>query len=316
MGRAPEAEVKTSPPRCSSLVVPFVKMHGLGNDYVYLDEREVEVPPPGPWSVILSDRHRGVGADGLIVLRRDERAAVRMEMVNADGTPSGMCGNGLRCVARLARERGYATEDHFLIAVDGGLRPTRIVREAGRPGGAIVGVSIDLGVPRFGPERRRGSPADGAPPLERITLAGGGPELLGLSVDVGNPHFVHRVAEGTLADHPLGELGPRVERHPRFPDRTNFGVVEHRGGSRLGLRVWERGAGETQACGSGATAAAAAMRALGIVGDEVTVEVLGGVLRIEFDDAGHAWMTGPAEESFRGVFPLALVEPDRPAALS
>ena len=269
--------------------VPFVKMHGLGNDYVYLDEREVEVPDPGPWSVILSDRHRGIGSDGVIVLRRDPECPVRMEMVNSDGSPSAMCGNGIRCVARLARERGYATEDTFEIAVDEGRCAAKIIREEGE----IVAVSIDLGVPRVSA-------------LEEIEVAGR--PFGGIAVDVGNPHFVHRFEEAALADYPLAEIGPTVEHHVRFPDRTNLGIAHVLDREHIDLRVWERGAGETQACGSGATAAAAAMRSVGAVGDDVEVRVLGGALRITFDAAGHAWMTGAAETSFRGEFERGLVE--------
>jgi diaminopimelate epimerase len=270
--------------------VPFVKMHGLGNDYVYIDEREVEVPADvAHWARILSDRHRGIGSDGLIVLRRDSECPVRMEMVNADGSRSGMCGNGIRCVARLARERGYARTDEFPVAVDAGRLAARIRREGGR----IAAVSIDLGAPRVAPAAE--------------TVAGPWGELTGVVVDVGNPHFVHRL-DGDLSAFPLERIGPAVERHPRFPARTNVGIARVVDRGRIDLRVWERGAGETQACGSGATAAAAAMRAQGLAGDEVEVRVRGGTLSIAFDGAGHAWKTGPAEESFRGSFERGLVE--------
>ncbi len=269
--------------------IPFVKMHGLGNDYIYLDEREGEVPDPGPWAVILSDRHRGIGADGVIVLRRDPECPVRMQMVNADGSRSAMCGNGIRCVARLARDRGYAKSDAFEIAVDGGRRAARIIREEGR----IVAVSIDLGIPRV------------APAEETVSTEAG--ELTGLAVDVGNPHFVHR-HDGELDPFPLAVLGPAIEHHSRFPERTNLGIARVVDRRTLELRVWERGTGETQACGSGATAAAAAMRTTGAVGDEVEVRVTGGSLTITFDRDGHAWMTGPAVESFRGTFDRGLVE--------
>ena len=271
--------------------VPFVKMHGLGNDYIYLDERQGEIPDPAPWAAILADRHRGIGSDGIIVLRRDPDCPVRMEMVNADGSRSGMCGNGIRCVARLARERGYAAADTFEIAVDAGRRTARIIRA--EDGNTIRAVSIDLGRPRVAPDTE--------------TIEGGWGTLTGVAVDVGNPHFVHRTEED-LASFPLERVGPGVEHHPRFPGRTNLGIVHVLDRGELSLRVWERGSGETQACGSGATAAAAAMRATGAVGDEVVVRVLGGALTISFDEDGHAWMTGPAEESFRGTFPRALVD--------
>ena len=272
--------------RFVKMSISFVKMHGLGNDYIYLDDREAEIPDPGPWAPILCDRHRGIGADGIIVLRRDDELPVRMEMVNADGSRSAMCGNGIRCVARLARERGYASEDAFKIGVDGGRCAARIVRASG-DGSPITGASIDLGIPRVEPEE---------------TVEGSFGTLSGRPVDVGNPHFVHHLTRGELDDFPLAEIGPAVEHHERFPHRTNVGiaVVERRDFVRL--RVWERGSGETQACGSGATATAAALNAAGLVDGTVTVQVLGGALEIAFDDRRHAWMTGAADHSFTGNF--------------
>ena len=308
MERVPTPEVKTSAAASTdAALVPFVKMHGLGNDYVYLDEREGDLPDPGPWAPVLADRHRGIGSDGIIVLRRDRDCPVRMEMVNADGSRSGMCGNGIRCVARLARERGYATEDAFEIAVDDGRCAARILREGDDPNGSIVAVSIDLGVPRVGADL-----AASALDVEPEVIDVSGTAFSGVAIDVGNPHFVHRLGDlaGSSSDltaFPLGELGPRVEHHPRFPHRTNVGIAHVLDRATIDLRVWERGSGETQACGSGATAAATAMRARGLVGDDVAVRVLGGTLRITFDAQGHAWMTGAAEESFRGVFRRGLV---------
>jgi len=264
---------------------PFVKMHGLGNDYIYLDEREVEIPDPSPWAAMLSDQHRGIGADGLIVLRRDREFPVRMEMFNADGSRSGMCGNGLRCVARLARERAYATSDQFEIAVDGGRCPVKIIRD----GDEIVAVSVALGVPTIAPQ-----------PLNISWESG---ELEGISVEIGNPHFVHHV-ERDLMKFPLDSVGPAVEHHPAFPNRTNVGIAQVIDRQRIDLRVWERGAGETQACGSGAAAAVAALHACGKVDNDVLVKVLGGFLTIDIDGDLRTWMTGPALESFRGVFDL------------
>jgi len=267
--------------------VPFVKMHGLGNDYVFLDERESEIPHLGPWARVLSDRHRGIGSDGVIVLRKDEACPVRMEMVNADGSPSGMCGNGIRCLARLARERGYATSDSFDVAVDAGRVSARIIRERGR----IVAVSIDLGIPRVS---------------ETEIISGSFGSLEGVVVEIGNPHFVH-LTESAVEEFPLERIGPEIERHTRFPMGINVGIASVSGDREIDLRVWERGAGETLACGSGATAAVAVLRASGRVGDEVMVGVRGGTLAIAFDSTGHASMTGPAEISFHGEFSRALL---------
>ena len=292
--------------RFVKMSIPFVKMHGLGNDYIYLDEREAEIPDPGPWAPILCDRHRGIGADGIIVLRRDDELPVRMEMVNADGSRSAMCGNGIRCVARLARERGYATEDAFEIGIDGGRCAARIVRSFLECGflpddriedAPITGAAINLGLPEIGPSE---------------VIEGIFGSLEGRAVDVGNPHFVHQLTDGALADYPLSVIGPAVEHHERFPHRTNLGIASVERRDFVKLRVWERGSGETQACGSGATAAVSALRAAGQVDDSVTVHVLGGRLEIDFDAYGHAWMTGDAEHAFTGSFdegPLAETFP-------
>ena len=263
--------------------IPFVKMHGLGNDYIYLDEREVEIPDPAPWAAILSDRHRGIGADGLIILRRDREFPVRMEMYNADGSRSGMCGNGLRCVARLARERGYATSDQFEIAVDGGSCPVKILRDEDE----INAVSVALAVPTIAPQP--------------LNLSWENGELEGTPVEIGNPHFIHHI-ESDLMSFPLETVGPAIEHHPVFPNRTNVGIAQVIDRERIDLRVWERGSGETQACGSGATAAVAALHAHGKVDNNVVVKVLGGFLTITIGDDLRPWMTGAAQESFRGVF--------------
>ncbi len=268
--------------------VPFVKMHGLGNDYVYLDERETVIGDVPAWSRVLSERHRGVGSDGLIVLRRDAEHACRMEMVNADGSHAEMCGNGIRCVARLARERGYADTDTFTIATDNG--PLEVeVRLADDP------PSVRVGMGRAVIEEADAS------------VEAGGRTFVGSIVDVGNPHFIVPI-DIDSREFPLEQFGPLLEIHPRFPHRANIEFVHATTRQDIAFRVWERGSGETQACGTGATAAAAALYAKGVVDATSTVHLLGGDLVIEVHDDGHTWMTGPAEVSFHGTFARSLVE--------
>ncbi|MEM7263788.1 MAG: diaminopimelate epimerase [Planctomycetota bacterium] len=268
--------------------MPFTKMHGLGNDYVYLDEREVEVGDVPAWSRILSDRHRAIGSDGLIILRRDPEHACRMEMVNADGSRAEMCGNGIRCVARLARERGYVDRDRFTIATDAGVLEAEVDLSK-----TPVQVRVDMGRAKI--------------VESNVTLIANGQSFTGSIVDVGNPHFVIPISVSPQSV-PLETVGPILEHDERFPHRANIEFVCPTNRTSIEFRVWERGSGETRACGTGATAAAAALRALDLVDSISTVHLLGGDLTIEVGDDGRCWMTGPAEESFRGTFPRSLID--------
>ncbi|MFQ5653225.1 MAG: diaminopimelate epimerase [Planctomycetota bacterium] len=272
--------------------VPFVKMHGLGNDYVFIDfvdERDLTPPDPPRWARVLSDRHAGIGADGLIIMQRDPEHPCRMEIYNADGSRAEMCGNGIRCVARLAWERRYASSEGFAIGTDSGPRAVEILREQE----GFRGVRVAMGIPRF-------------EELElELDLAAG--SARGSVLTLGNPHFVVELDLPPEA-FPVREQGPLIERHPRFPGRTNVAFARVRGRDRIDLRVWERGSGETRACGTGAAAAVAALERRGRTGRRVTVELAGGALDIEITESGEIWMTGPAEESFRGSFARELVE--------
>ncbi len=269
--------------------VSFAKMHGLGNDYVYLDERETAVGDPVRWARILSDRHRAIGSDGLIILRRDPHHSCRMEMYNADGSRAEMCGNGIRCVARLAWERGYATSPRFEIATDSGPRRVEVVVA----GGAVRAVRVAMGVP--------------AVEAEAAEVEAGGRTFRGTILSLGNPHFVIEL-DAPPAEFPVATYGPLLERHTRFPNRTNVEFVRCLGRGALEFRVWERGAGETRACGTGATASVAALHRRGRLDAEATVHLPGGDLEIAIAPDGEAWMTGPAEEAFRGTFLRSLVE--------
>ncbi|MCA8959031.1 MAG: diaminopimelate epimerase [Planctomycetes bacterium] len=273
-------------------------MHGLGNDYVYLDERELEqldlsVGDPSRWSRVLSDRHRGVGSDGLIIVRRDPEHPCRMEMFNADGSRAEMCGNGIRCVARLARERGYAETDRFTIATDAGALSVAVDLASTPP-------KVRVGMGRAIVEEERA--------VVEVDVGGGRTAFEGTVLSLGNPHFVVPLSSNP-ADFPVEEFGPALEHHSRFPNRANIEFVRATDRHDVEFRVWERGSGQTQACGTGAAAAAVALRRLGMIDTRCTVHLLGGDLEIEVDDASLAcWKTGPAELSFVGEFPLSLVE--------
>lgn len=272
--------------------IPFVKMHGLGNDYVYLDEWElgsrVDFDQIKSWARPLADRHRGVGGDGLILLRRDEQAACRMEMFNADGSRAEMCGNGIRCVAWLAWSRGHTNgERAFGIATDSGLRDVEILEAS-----SVPAVRVSMGIPEFEPD---------------VEVTAHDRTFQCDVVSLGNPHCVISLSESPQ-DFPVEHYGPAIETHERFPNRINVEFVRVTGDSDIEFRVWERGSGETQACGTGATAAAAALHRRGKVNARSTVHLLGGDLEIEVDSSGMTWMTGTAETAFTGEFSLDLVD--------
>ncbi len=248
----------------------FVKMEGLGNDFIVL--RGPRSPSPDEvarWC----DRRRGVGADGVLVVTAGDRAGVEMEYWNADGSWAEMCGNGLRCVARYAVESGLVDDSSFEVATPSG--PRRVV------------VSDESVRAELGEVSSHGE-------LQHLA----GYELA--SVAVGNPHVVAFVTDCGAV--PVAEVGPVIELDPSYPDGANVGFATVLGPDRIALRVWERGAGETLACGSGAAAAVAEALRSGHTGPSVTVELPGGELLVEIV-SGSAWIEGPARSVFAGTLP-------------
>ncbi len=245
----------------------FLKMEGLGNDFVVLEgPRDVRPSQVKAWC----DRRRGIGADGVLVVTPLAGDRVRMEYWNADGSPAEMCGNGLRCVARLARDRGWVGGDVFTVVTAVGDREARIGAE----------VTVQVGVPE--PHREKA-----------IEVAG----MVVRRVDVGNPHAVAFVDDPAAIA--VEELGHRIGTDAVFPSGANIEFAAVRGENLIELRVWERGVGETLACGSGAAAATAIAHELGRVGKTTTVRLPGGDLVVTLDERG-AWLTGPANYVFEG----------------
>ena len=297
----------------------FVKMEGLGNDYVYVDlfeQREFAATLAKQPAALkrlaqrVSDRHFGVGADGLILVGPGERAPFRMTMFNADGSESAMCGNGLRCVAKLVADRGYVeggTADVFEVESGAGVHRVEIASRSdgsGEAAGNVEQVRLAMGAPRL---RNREVPTTGpaeARSLEHELLLPGGERVTVSCVSMGNPHAVIFLPPGTdVREHPVTQLGPLVERHPYFPERTNVEFVEVRSETRLIQRTWERGSGETLACGSGACAVLVAAHLTGRAAREATVTLLGGDLRIAWDEASNTvYKTGPATNVFTGTY--------------
>jgi len=275
----------------------FSKMHGIGNDFVVLDCRQRAFPLDAAQIRALADRHTGVGFDQLLSVEpaRNPACAFYYGIWNADGSPSGQCGNGVRCVAAwLHRAGALALGESVAIESPSGPVTVRLL-------GAHE-VTVDMGEPVFEPPRIPFA-ADAAAERYAIDLAD---EQLDIgAVSMGNPHAV--VAVENLTDPALQRLGPLLTGHPRFPQGANAGFVQRLDRGRLRLRVHERGAGWTLACGTGACAAMAVLRQRGDVDDSVAVELPGGTLRIEWAGPGRTlWMTGPAAFAFEGEWPVPV----------
>jgi len=264
----------------------FTKMHGLGNDFIVLDTRDAPLPPLSPATVrALADRHTGIGCDQLVLIGPSETADLAMRIFNADGAEVAACGNATRAVA--LRHAAAGAGDALRIETAAGILSARRSES---------GISVDMGVPR--------TEWDAIPlayPLDTLKLPVGWDELEQPSmVNVGNPHAVFFVADCDAV--PLGRLGPRIETDPLFPERVNVNIATVKSPTRIRLRVWERGAGLTRACGTGACATAVAAMRRGLVEREVEVVLPGGALTIAWGADGRVTMTGPASESYRGSF--------------
>jgi diaminopimelate epimerase len=276
----------------------FVKMHGTGNDYVYADLWTESVPDPASLAVEVSHRHFGIGSDGLILVARPTEPgfAGRMVMFNADGSESGMCGNGIRCVAKFLFDRGR-TEGAREFRIQTGAGPRSVLVHTG-PDGLVQSATVSMGVPILAPE---GIPTTLPAQGSESELQVGGRVLRGTPVGMGNPHFVVFVDD--VDSFPVSEIGPLVEHHPAFPRRVNAEFVQVSGPGLLRQRTWERGSGETWACGTGASAVCVASRLRGHVAGDVEIDLLGGRLSLSWDGSGEVRMTGNAVEVFRGSWP-------------
>jgi diaminopimelate epimerase len=284
----------------------FTKMHGCGNDYIYVIMGQERLIAPATLARRLSDRRFGIGADGLILLLPSDTADLRMEIYNADGSRAEMCGNGIRCAARLAFERDLVSKNPLRIETDAGLRTVTLKFDRD---GRVEGATVDMGAPVLnGPEipvKANGRVIIDYP----IEIDGIATKITALSM--GNPHavvFVEDERVFVLPDSEFASLGRKFEHHPFFPRGVNTEFVLPLGADRLKMRVWERGSGETLACGTGACAALVAGVLTGRTGQRATVVLRGGELEIEWRQAlrpdGRVFMTGEAVEVFRGSIEL------------
>lgn len=272
----------------------FTKMHGLGNDYVYVSLFDQKPPAdPAALAVAISDRHFGVGSDGLILIGPSERADARMRMFNADGSEGEMCGNGVRCVAKYIYDHGIAPRDRVRVETGRGVLTLDLEVENGR----AQRVRVDMGPPILEAETIP-TRLPGNPPVD-VPLAVAGQELRVTAVSMGNPHAVVYVSD--VARLPLETLGPALERHEAFPRRVNVHFVEVLGPAEVRMRTWERGSGITLACGTGACAVCVAGVLTGRTGPKVLAHLPGGDLELEWADrTASVFMTGPATEVFSG----------------
>jgi len=278
----------------------FTKMHGAGNDFVVLDALAHEIPPLDGLAERIADRHLGVGCDQILVICPSETADFRMDIYDADGSRVEMCGNGIRAVLAYLRDRGYTTAEEISVETLGGIvRP----RWMGRDGHGVDSVRVDMGRPVLAPAKIPTRLGAGDGPVLDAALDVDGRPIAVSCVSMGNPHAILYVDDPEAT--PVAALGPRIESHPAFPNRTNVEFVRVEGRDRIRQRTWERGTGETLACGSGACAVAVASILRRVVDRELAIELRGGTLRIEWaDDDAHVFMTGPAVKVFTGRFPI------------
>ena len=285
----------------------FTKMHGCGNDYIYFDCTKEDFPGGSEGerqaAIKLSDRHFGIGGDGIILIKRGKTADFEMVMYNADGSRSQMCGNGIRCVGKLVYDAGYTQGREFTVESMGAVKHIKIT--SGNPGDKICCARVDMGKPILQAEKIPVALKGSRVIMHPLLIGGKDYKITGVSM--GNPHAVVFI-DKKPADFPVCEIGPLFENDKFFPERTNteFAYVQDK--RTIWMRVWERGTGETLACGTGtcATVVAAILNGLVDAGEKITVHLLGGDLEIEWSgkEGDSVFMTGPAETVFNGKIEL------------
>ena len=280
----------------------FTKMQGLGNDYVYVNCFKEKIEDPSALAVRISDRHFGVGSDGLILINPSKVADCEMEMYNADGSRGEMCGNGIRCVAKYVYDYGLTDKTHISVETLGGIKYLDLTVKDGK----VALVRVDMGEPEFDPEKipiiMKGY-SDETDRVLNAQIKVDGKEYHMTGVSMGNPHDVVYIDDVQGLD--IEKIGPKFENHERFPQRINTEFARVIDRKTVEMRVWERGSGETLACGTGACAVAVASILNGYTEREVEIRLLGGNLQIEWNEEdNHVYMTGPATVVFDGEIEL------------
>lgn len=275
----------------------FSKMQGTGNDYIYVNCLEETVNEPDILARRLSDRHFGVGADGLILIRPSRRADFAMEMYNADGSRGAMCGNGIRCVAKYVYDYGLTDKTTITVNTGSGVKTLELTVKDGK----VSRVRVNMGTPQLEPEKIPMKAGESR--VVDYPIQVGEKEYRITALSMGNPHAVTCIPDVDGLE--IDKIGPLFEHHPLFPDRVNTEFIRVLDRHTVQMRVWERGSGETLACGTGACAVAVACILNGLTEDRVTVKLLGGELEIFWDrEANQVYMTGPAAVVFDGEIDL------------
>ncbi len=271
----------------------FTKMQGLGNDYVYVNCFRENVENPSEMAIKVSDRHFGIGSDGLILIKPSEVADFRMDMYNADGSQAEMCGNGIRCVAKYVYDYGLTDQTEISVETLAGIKYLKLQIADGK----VSRITVNMGQPELNPAKIPVQ-ADGDRVVDEPIVVNGVTYKM-TCVSMGNPHCIVFVDD--TANFPLEEIGPMFENHERFPKRVNTEFIQILNRNEVNMRVWERGSGETLACGTGACASAVACVLNGLTEDEITLHLLGGDLSVRWDQEENlVYMTGPAKVVFDG----------------
>ena len=272
--------------------ISFTKMEGLGNDYVYIDSTEENVQLTSKEIARISNRNFGVGSDGVIFIRKSSLADFKMDMYNSDGSYSEMCGNGVRCVGKYIYDKGLTTKLNPIIETGKGLLELSLFLDQGR----VNTVRVNMGNPILKPAQIPVNIPENGSLTHSIQVDGHTLDFT--PVSMGNPHAVIFVDNANA--FPVEKIGPLIENHPLFPKRVNVEFVSKIGENHFFQRTWERGAGETLACGTGACAVAVAANLKGSAGKQVQIDLKGGTLNIEWSSSGDIFMTGPAKFTFEG----------------
>jgi diaminopimelate epimerase len=285
------------------MTLTFTKLQATGNDFILIDARNIR----RDWHKLarnMCHRHFGIGSDGLILLKNSTKADFEMRMINPDGSEAQVCGNGLRCFAKYVVDSGIFTGKRVTVSTLAGIKPILVFTSQGK----VSRAKVNMGIPHLKAEeipvtirqtRKASRKSDIKPILDyQVNIAGR--DLSLAFVSMGNPHAIHFI-NSSVAGFPLAEIGPEVENQRMFPERTNFEVARVLNHKNIEVRVWERGAGETLACGSGACAVAARLR--GFTDREVDIILDGGTLTITWDGEGDVFLTGPVEKVFYGEWP-------------
>lgn len=279
----------------------FIKMHGAGNDFVMIDARN-QTADWADLAVKMCDRHFGIGSDGLLLIEPSNVAEFRFRMFNPDGSEAEMCGNGIRCFAKFLADEGLVppTTQEVKVETGAGILTLGLVRDSG----TVSQVRVNMGKPFLQAEQIPVAPdAPVDSPVIGLPLHVDGMELRVTCVSMGNPHAIAFI-ESPVDEFPLERIGPLVEHHPYFPRRTNFEIANVLDRGHIKMRVWERGAGLTLACGTGACGTAVAAQLNGLTDQKVVLSLPGGDLVIEWDGQNEVFMTGPAQTVFRGKWML------------